>query len=310
VADLWASASPQCALSGDGLYIASLNATGVVVRSTETLQIESTVTIPSEVSGSVLSLIWAPSSTRILVASADQIHVMSVSGPSFHGTIRYPSTGSGKPSHMCFGADDSELLVFSSFGLKLLVYDLSASKAIEIAGPKFHLASSAARGFSIRSKTAHMALLTRVGGRDTVSIHNPNSRQVQRSWHPDTVDAQALSWSPDGQWLILWESSAYGRRLLLYTPDGQLFRTIDAPKNADDEQATLKPGLKLCQFSPDSQLCVLCDHSRGVAVLNTAAWREDLTLTHPRAITPSDTLQVRGLQTCSASLWALTLSNE
>lgn len=194
-----------------------------------------------------------------------------------------------------FGAIDSEVIVCSPFGLKFVVFDLSTSRGVEINNPKFHLTSNVAQGFDFRPKTAHLALLTRASGKDVVSIHHPKTRKIQRSWYPDTIDAQGLSWTPDGQWLLLWESSAHGHKLLLYTPDGELFRSIGPSTLSGGPDADLEPGIKLCRPSPDATLCAVGDHSRSVGILGTKNWRECLRLLHPTTIIPRDTLQVRYL---------------
>ena len=240
-------------------------------------------------------LAWSPSSSHFLVATADQIHAFSLTDSLFHATIRNPAIGSGKLSIVQFGARDSEVIVCSSFGLKFVVFDLSASKAVEINNPKFHLASNVTQGFAFRPETAHLALLTRVSGKDIVSIHHPDTREVQRSWYPDTIDAQGLTWTPDGRWLLLWESSAHGHKLLLYTPDGQFFRSIGPSSIPGGPDADLEPGIKLCRLSPDASVCAVGDHSRSVEILGTQNWRECLRLLHPTTIVPRDTTQVRYL---------------
>lgn len=219
--------------------------------------------------------------------------MLSARDSSFHATIGNPAAGIGKPALIQFGSHDTEVLIFAAFGLKLVVYDLSTSKAVEINNPKFNLSSSAARGFSFRPKTSHLALLTRTGGRDVVSIHHPITRQVQRSWYPGTIDAHGLIWTPDGQWLLLWESPAHGHKILLYTPDGQFFRAIGAPNISGAEDADLEPGIKLCCLSADASICAVGDHSRTVAILSTQTWRDGQRLLHPSTVVPKDTLQVR-----------------
>lgn len=233
------------------------------------------------------------------MSAADQIHVYSARDSSFHATVRNPvSASSGKPSVILFGAVDTEVLVCSAFGLKLAIFDLRASKAVEVTNPKFHSPLSFSRGYSIHPTTGHLALLTRAVGKDMVSIHHPQSRQVQRSWYADTQDAQALMWTPDGRWLLLWESPAYGRRMLLYTSDGQLLRSLESSNLSQGDDAELEPGIKLCHISPDMALCAVCDNSRNVALLATDSWRSRMRLVHPGTIVPKDTLQVCNDASC------------
>ena len=220
------------------------------------------------------------------------VYEVSTAGPSLLATIKNPVPGPGKPSHVQFGHGDGEVIVFSTHGLKVLVFELSTAKAVEVASPKWYHPTSAPRAYSVRPSTGHLALLTRVGGKDMLSIHDPSSRQLQRSWHPETSDVQGVAWSPDGQWLLLWDAAIHGRRLLLYTPDGHLFRSLDGSDGTPDEVMALSQGIRSCRFSPDGELCAICDHSSSVAILRAGSWRRDLALIHPSTVTPGSTVQV------------------
>lgn len=226
------------------------------------------------------------------MASTEQIHVFSATDTPFEAAIRTPVVGSGKLSAVRFGATDNSILVFSSMGLKLIMFDLSTSTAIEVANPKFYLPTSASRTISIRPQTNHLALLTRVNGKDIISLHDPENSQVQKSWNADSVDAQALLWTPDGNWLVLWDAPAQGHRILLYTADGQHFRTLGALDITRNEDTELAAGIRLCQTSPNSKWLAVGDHSRNVTLLHTSLWRPTMTLKHPSTIKPRDTLQV------------------
>ncbi|KAF7556069.1 hypothetical protein G7046_g6403 [Stylonectria norvegica] len=284
--------SPHCCASPNGILVATLSSSAVTLRSTVTLETVNVVKLSQDLSGPVSTLAWSPSSSKLLVAAGDQIQVFSAGDSSYHATIRNPAPGSGKPAVIQFGARDTEIFVCSALGLKFVIFDLSTSKTIEVNSPKFHLPSSAGRGVSLRFPTNHLALLTRVSGKDLISIHHPITRQVQRSWYPDTIDAQGLTWTPDGRWLLLWESPAQGHKLLLYTPDGQFFRSVGATSISGGPDADLEPGIKLCRLSPDAASCVIGDCSRAVGVLGTQTWRDGLRLLHPGTIVPTDTLQV------------------
>ncbi len=263
------------------------------MRSVETLQTEHAIQIPSGL-GPVTSLQWSPSSTRLLVTAGENIHVFSASiDSSFHAAISSPLLPGEKANIARFGARDAEVLICSPSGLKLAIFNLATSTAVEVANPKFHQPSSVGRSYSVRPETEHLAVLTRLNGKDFVSIHHPVSRQVQKSWAVETVDAQAVCWTPDGKWLLLWESAAHGHCLVLYTADGQHFRTITAANLSDNPDASLELGIKACQPSHTSKLCAVSDHSRDVVMLQTDSWRRKATFTHPATIVPQDTLQVR-----------------
>ena len=277
--------------------MAAIVSSSVVVRSTGTLRIINVVKLPSQLLGPISAFSWSPSSSKILIAVADQIHVFSACDASFHATVHNPAApAGGKLSLIRFGASDAEILACGPFGLKFTVFNLETSRAVEISNPKLHQPASAGRGFSIHPTTGHLVMLTRVGGKDMVSIHNPSSRKVSRSWQPDSLDAQGIQWTPDGQWVILWESPVQGRRMFVYTADGQHFRTLDTSNLISDSTADPEPdmelGIKLCQCSPSAELCVIGDYSRTITVLQTGIWRSTMRLVHPTIITPCETFQV------------------
>lgn len=275
--------------------IAVITDAAIAIRSTETLQVVKTLKRPADQLGPVAAILWSPSSQRILTVLADQFHVCSLTNPAYHARVLNLNSGAsntGKPL-VRFGATDNEVLVWSTFGLKLTIYNLATSRAVELSsGPKFYLPSSALRGWSIRSGTDHIAILTREGGKDLVSIHHPISREVQRSFYPDIVDAQGLRWTPDGKWLLLWESPAHGRRMLLYTPDGHLFRSLGPTTLSAAVDSDLEPGIRVCVSSPDANLCAVGDHGRDVSILRTETWSVAMMLCHPQTLEPRDTIQV------------------
>ncbi|KAK2595773.1 hypothetical protein QQS21_006599 [Conoideocrella luteorostrata] len=289
--------SSHCKPSPNGLLVAALISSTVIVRSTKTLQTVHTVKLSPELTGPISNFIWSPSSTAILISAGDQIQVSSVSGSSFNAIIQHPAAPvAGKLPLIRFGATDMELLACAPLGLKFMVFDLSTSKAVEIGNPKFFHSNSASRGFSIRPGTGHLVVLTRTGGKDMLSIHHPSTRQITRSWHPDAIDAQGVQWSPDGQWIIAWDAPVQGRRLFVYTSDGQHYRTLSTsqlmPDPNEDPESDMELGIRNCHFSSNAELCVVRDHSRGAIVLQVGIWRSMMRLWHPAAATPSETLQV------------------
>lgn len=296
-------ASPHCLPSPNGQHVVTLTlsalpspaASTIVVREIESLHIISQRALPRDFTGPVLALQWSPSSTLILVASADEILVFSVLDEAFRATIKNPVPPAAKPVYVGFGASDTSVCVCASLGLKFILFDLTSSKAVEVPNPKFHTAASVRKGFSFRPETRHLTLITRTSGKDLISIHHPETNELQRSWYPDTVDAQGLLWSPDGQWLVTRESAAHGHKLLFYTPDGNLFKlwTGPQPLAAADADTPLGPGVRLIEFSADATKLAIGDNSRRICIINMASLTESLRLSHPSSIVPTDTLQVR-----------------
>ncbi|KAH6694111.1 WD40 domain-containing protein [Plectosphaerella plurivora] len=286
-------ASPHCCASPDGTLIATLLSSKISVRSVESLETVHTIVLPSEATGPVYALQWSPSSSRLLVALLDQVHIFSALDNSFRAVLRIAQSGL-RPTHAQFGARDSEIFIIAQFGLKLTICDTGSSKTIEINNPKFHHPSSAPRGLSLRPKTGHLSVITRVAGKDLISIHESSTRQVLQSWSPDTADAQEVTWTPDGRWLVVTESPSQGHKLLFYTPDGQLFKSWTGPSgfDIDEKDFEMGSGVRVCQFSSDASRTVVGDHTRDVYVLDTMAVTDLARLRHPQAVTPTDTVQV------------------
>ncbi|KAI1823042.1 hypothetical protein F4861DRAFT_349723 [Xylaria intraflava] len=285
--------SLHCLSSPDGRYVATLLPSSIIFRSVESLDIVRTVKLPPDLSGSVTGFVWSPSSTRVLVAVADQLHVFSAAEGEFHGLVQIPQSLAAKPAFVSFGATDDDICVFSSFGIRLTIISLVSSKAVEISNPKFFSTVSAPRGYSFRPSTRHLALLTRTSGKDMISIHSAETHEVQRSWYSETVDAQGLAWTPGGRWLAVWEAPAHGTRILFYTPDGHLFKDWrgDAPYSALDDMDQYGPGIRSVAFSPNGRYTAVADGSPHICIINDRLV-EEARLHHSQIISPKETLQI------------------
>ncbi|KAK4123350.1 TolB, C-terminal domain-containing protein [Parathielavia appendiculata] len=286
--------STQSLPSPDGRYVATVFGPVVNVRAVSRLEVINVVKLGQDFAGPVLSFQWSPSSRLLLIADAERIRVASALDDSFSAIVRNHIAAGTKPAYVGFGASDAEICVISSFGLKFTVIDLASSKATEIGSPKVFSSSSASRCFSFRPETRHLALLTRTSGKDMVSIHGYPLRELQRSWAPNTIDAQALAWSPDGRWLVVWDSPAHGHKILFYTSDGHAFKTWSGPADPypEDRDYILGGGIKSVEFSVDAQHLAIGDFSRSVSLLGMSSVTETIRLRHPKTVVPKETLQV------------------
>lgn len=239
---------------------------------------------------------WSSSSKRLLLASAEEIHVFDAAGTSqYHATIRNPALSGAKSVFVDFGQNDDEVFVFSALGIKLSIFPLSSSQLVEVNNPKFYSPFAVAHGYSFRSQSGHLALLTRTAGKDMISIHSPGTRAVARSWSPDVIDAQGICWAPDGRWLVVWESAAHGIRVLFYTADGNLYRDWAGPQPASPDSIDygLHAGVKQLTFSHNGRHVAVADYERSLYILSTSNLMQCFELIHPLgSIELKDTLQV------------------
>lgn len=227
------------------------------------------------------------------MGSAEHIRVYSVTNSKFLANISHPTLGTTRVTFVAFGASEDEVLVFSDHGLKVSIYNLSTSKSVDISAPKLFNSGVAARGYSYRPETSHLALLTRSNGKDVISIHMPGTLDVIRSWWPQSIDAQGLCWSADGRWLVVWESASQGHALFVYTADGHLFKTWNGPvAAADDADFALGAGIKIFEWSGNGAHIAIGDHSMRISILGSPWFTESMGMMHTAAVKPAESLQV------------------
>lgn len=288
-------ASANALPSPDGAYIATILSSKLTLRSTRSLEILRVTTLPTEITSSIQWFLWSPSSKRVLICASDCICVYSTTNQQFAAKISNPTSGTAKISSINFGATDNEVCVFSDFGLKLTVFNLSTSTSIEVVSPKFYNQGNCSRGYAYRPRTATLALLTRSGGKDILSIHANCTYEVLRSWNSDTVDAQGLTWSPDGKWLAVVDSAGQGHKILFYTADGHLFKVWNGltPTLDEDGDMAMGAGVKLFEWAATGDYLAVGDYSSRIVLLSAPSFVATLSLNHTATIRPVSGLQVR-----------------
>jgi hypothetical protein len=280
--------------SPNGTYIATILPGKLTIRVTRSLEISRVITLPPDFTLSVHWLIWSPSARRVLLSTTELIRVFSVVDERFVGVISNPTSGTPQITYIAFGATDDEICVFSDFGLKLTIFNLVTSTSIDISCPKLFNSINASKGYSYRPQTSNLALLTRGSGKDIVSIHARTSYEVLRSWHPDTIDAPQISWSPDGKWLAVVESASQGHKIVFYTADGHLYRSWRGPMGTSNEgqDVTMGAGVKLIAWNSIGDCLAVADYSSNVTLLSAPWLTETMSLKHTAIIKPTSTLQV------------------
>lgn len=252
------------------------------------------ISLPAEFLASVTWFLWSASSRRLLLASTNELRLFSTTHDQAVASISNLRSQPAKATCVLFGAGDNEVCVFWDFGLKLTIFDFTTAKSAHILNPKFYTPGICAKGISHRPGTKNLSILTRNSGKDIISVHSPGSLGIERSWFPDTVDAQGLGWSPDGRWIAVWESASQGHKMLLYTADGHLYKTWNGPMSASEDEVdpVLGAGVKLYSWSSTGSQIAVGDYSNRVTILSAPSFMESMSLLHSTTIRPADSLQV------------------
>lgn len=183
---------------------------------------------------------------RLLTANDNRISVWQVNPLEIFAEIESLEPGT---LAVDFGSDENEILVFHSWNTKMSIHSLDTGRSSVIKTPKF----SHSLGFGYRPKTRQLAILLKPETSDILTVHEPRSYELVNKAVLSTVDAQGLKWSPDGKWIAIWDIASAGTKVLLFTADGQLFRTYTG---GVDE--TFDLGVKQIEWSPASEQGI-CD---------------------------------------------------
>lgn len=142
-----------------------------------------------------------------------------------------------------FGGDKNEIIMFHAWNTKVTIFSLDTGRSQVIKTPK----SSHHNTFGYRPKTRQFAILLKPDATDLLTIHEFRSYELIGRAVLPTVDAQGLKWSPDGKWVAVWDAASTGTKVLIYTADGQLFRTYTGPPGSD---SSIDLGVKCMEWSP------------------------------------------------------------
>ncbi|KAL8868887.1 MAG: hypothetical protein Q9174_004687 [Haloplaca sp. 1 TL-2023] len=195
--------------------------------------------------------------------------VFDITRPQMYTEISGATTLT-KLARVEFGRTPDELMVFSDFGFKMQIWSLTTKRAVEIKDPK-----SCSSSFSYRPKTGHLALLTRPAAHDVLLILAPNTYDILGTWELGTVDARGIAYSPDGNWIAVWDTASAGCRVLLLTADGHHFKNYSLPE--DD----LNLGISNVQWNPSGECLAVGDHDGKITLLRANTFVPQTMFSHP-----------------------------
>ncbi|RMD42990.1 hypothetical protein DV735_g2126, partial [Chaetothyriales sp. CBS 134920] len=139
----------------------------------------------------------------------------------------------GRLTYADFILDQFHVLLLFEMAPHASILYLTSPQREDIAGTKF----SGEQGVSVSPSGRTQALLLRHKGQDHVVIltRSANEIQVQSSFAANTVDAQGIALSPDGDPVIaVWDAAAHGVRIFFFTVLGHSLKQLDiGPSPAD-----------------------------------------------------------------------------
>ncbi|KAI4256679.1 MAG: hypothetical protein L6R42_006084, partial [Xanthoria sp. 1 TBL-2021] len=104
------------------------------------------------------------------------------------------------------------------------------------------------------------------------------SHEVLSTSELSTVDARGIEYSPDGNWLAVFDTASAGCRVIILTGDGHHLKTHSLP------QDELNLGVRCIQWSPTGDYLAIGDHESNLTLLGKSTFTPRLKLFHPRTV--------------------------
>ncbi|KAJ3172057.1 WD repeat-containing protein wrap73 [Geranomyces variabilis] len=259
--ELYKQSSNLCRFSPDGLFLATAVQYRVVIRDAETLQILHLFTCTD----TVQFIEWSPDSELVCCASfkLGAIQVWSVRNEDWTAKIEEGVAG-------CVGVrwtpDSRHLLSFSDYELRITIWSLVTKEACYIQYPKY-----VDRGHCFRKDGRYFALAERNDCKDYISVYDCEDWSLLKRFPTETADLTDIAWSPDGQYLAVWET-ILDYKVCIYHPDGRLAASYSAYDSG--------LGIKSVSWSPSSQFLAIGSYDQKIRLLNHLTWNPILQYSH------------------------------
>jgi hypothetical protein len=132
----------------------------------------------------------------------------------------------GKIAFEDFVFSHEYVLLLHTVGVQASIISLTHPERHDIANIKY----PDNRGLAVRADSRCLSILTRSEGQDSVVIITTTEMGALKcsSFSPLTFDAQGLKWCPESDPLLcVWDSAAFGLKVLFFTPNGHRLRQMD-----------------------------------------------------------------------------------
>lgn len=279
-----------------GSYVASLGNNKVrvcAVRAPRSVT-ETTIRIATK---DATAMRWSVDNNLLAIVSARLIEIIDLKDRDFRVRLDNGSGGLGRFLSADFVGLD-QLLVVWEFG-KAKLWTLSTGKGVDLSDIKIISSGDRwqSRPHSGDEQKRTLAALSKAGADDTLNLYLPSAHRQLSCTRLPTVDAQSLSWSPDGRWLAVLDTPLASSSVHIFTPGGQHFRSYPLAS----ESAGL--GVKAVVWSRDSQVLALTQHDGKLVLLNTRTFAPLAVIEH------TTTIDQRHLSTdAQAPLWQEAVS--
>ncbi|KAF3481100.1 40S ribosomal protein S25 [Arthroderma uncinatum] len=195
---------------------------------------------------------------RVLCAGGNQIFVYDAKDESWSAKI--DAGESVTFVHVNFSPSPDEVIAIPEFNTHLAIFSLLTGQQRVIKAPKF----AGPATYAFRPNSGHLAVLSKGQSGDVLSIHEAETYETITAVNLTTTDVKGLKWSPDGHWIAVWDTASQGTMVVIYTADGQQFRSFEGSKIGDDNQDF---GVKTVEWSPDSQVLAIGRHDGTIELI-------------------------------------------
>mmetsp|Transcript_26839 Transcript_26839/g.43836 ORF Transcript_26839/g.43836 Transcript_26839/m.43836 type:complete len:432 (-) Transcript_26839:209-1504(-) len=264
--------------SPDGRYIGTVVEHRLVIRDIETLTIAQLFTCLDIIS----DIEWSFDSKYVIASQYKRscVQVWCIDQPEWHCKI---DEGPARIVHARWAPDGRHVITSADFQIRIAIWSLVNQSCTHIKFPKF----PASQGLDFTKDGKLMAVAIRRDTKDQVQIYACESWELVKTFPVDTNDLAGIAWSPNSQYLCVWDSPTE-YNVLIYLPDGRLMHKYQAYQNA--------MGARLVEWSPSSQFLAVGSYDQKARLLNEITFKVVTEYSHTEKVDDNSVVMYRESQ--------------